>query len=686
MRVARTLDLDVAEELIELTEVLGTEFDVHRCNVLFEVRQLPGAGNGHDPGLLRHHPGECDLGLRDLLSGSDLAYDIDQDPVCLTRFRGKAGRDVSEIVVIEPGALIYGACQVAFAQGAIRDETNSELLERLKEWALGIAPPERVFALHSRDALYRVGTTDRLWIRLAQTEVLHLALADQLLHGSRNLLDRNRWIYSVLVKEIDVVGLQSLERAFDNLADVLGAAVESARAAAIGIDVKAKLRGNDNMSAHCGKRLTQQRLIGEGAIELRRIEERDTQIDCGTYQRQTRLLLHGTAVFTAQPHATEPESRDFQIAEHALLHWELHCPIYGMTSVRQPRCRSALRYDRVTGKMNIASTGGGRMDMLHQDASAMTVRRRQLSRCYELAAPALLEHYDPVNRRLSLWRKLSRKVEKHFLPHYWEGPPKWRLFLRSRFGKQRTLPDFFIVGAPKSGTSDIAISTMLHPQVMPPIAKEFWSQDSDKWKIFYPTERHKQRHRERYGAALSPYCVPALHFLNVPYGFSRVRPDARVVLVLRDPVARTYSHWKWEVMYAGKALVSRHPYLGTYSKFIDSALEIFPDNCTPTVCTFPLIHTSIYWQSVRCWIECFGSRNVMVVDVADYFRDRDSCMRKIFEFVGLQNASLPQFDTVINSNPVKLPKADEATSSRLRTFFEPYNEKLWKVIGKRYPW
>ena len=70
----------------------------------------------------------------------------------------------------------------------------------------GLAPPQRVLALQRRHRLDRVRAANRLHAGLGQTEVLDLALANQVLHRTRDVFDRHVRIDTVLIEEIDPVG------------------------------------------------------------------------------------------------------------------------------------------------------------------------------------------------------------------------------------------------------------------------------------------------------------------------------------------------------------------------------------------------------------------------------------------------------------------------------------------------
>jgi hypothetical protein len=65
----------------------------------------------------------------------------------------------------------------------------------------------------------------------------------------------------VLVEEIDAVGAQTPQRAFDGLPDVRGFAVEAGPLlAGLQVDIEAELGGDDDLLAERSRRLTQDAL------------------------------------------------------------------------------------------------------------------------------------------------------------------------------------------------------------------------------------------------------------------------------------------------------------------------------------------------------------------------------------------------------------------------------------------
>lgn len=321
------------------------------------------------------------------------------------------------------------------------------------------------------------------------------------------------------------------------------------------------------------------------------------------------------------------------------------------------------------------------------NAAAIEHKRNRLSRAYQLESEywRMCNGYRADDDLPSNLQYVAKLLEYQFLPHYFGSPPSWRKLLR-KFNGKRTLPDFCVVGPIKSGTSDLAVNILLHPNIMAPLAKEFYMPDPEEWRIFYPTERQKKEHSRRCGSALSPFLAPYLHKMDLTYKLAQMQPNTKIVLTLRDPVKRVFSQWKWEVFLSGKKNAGELPFLTSFPAYVDKALAVFPEYPMYTACGFDALQTSIYWKAVSYWMECFGHDNVMVLDVADYFFDSNRFLNQIYEFVDLPSFECPASGNKINENPVVLPPPDEESMVKLSEFFKPYNEKLWSLLGKEFDW
>lgn len=157
----------------------------------------------------------------------------------------------------------------------------------------------------------------------------------------------------------------------------------------------------------------------------------------------------------------------------------------------------------------------------------------------------------------------------------------------------------------------------------------------------------------------------------------------KIFIHLRDPVDLVFSQWKWLVVHTEQRLLDRCAFLSIFSTYVETALELFPAVVEPLGVA---IHTGIYANSVAHWLQAFGPMNIHVFDVAEYFRDRNTCFTRLQYILDLPHVDLPPQLPVTNSNPMNVSAPDPETSTRLRKFFEPYNLRLWDVIGTAYNW
>ena len=91
-----------------------------------------------------------------------------------------------------------------------------------------------------------MGAADSFCAGFGEAEVLYLACLNEVFDGPGSLFDGRVLVDAVLVEEVDGVGLQTLERSFDDLLDVVGTAVGcSPLAIIIRIGLKTELGGDD---------------------------------------------------------------------------------------------------------------------------------------------------------------------------------------------------------------------------------------------------------------------------------------------------------------------------------------------------------------------------------------------------------------------------------------------------------
>jgi hypothetical protein len=121
------------------------------------------------------------------------------------------------------------------------------------------------------------------------------------------------------------------------------------------------------------------------------------------------------------------------------------------------------------------------------------------------------------------------------------------------------LPDFFVIGAPKAGTTAVHAALARHPQLYLSPVKEpkfFLCDGAPSERVNGPGDAHSAQEwiwqRDRYEALFDASPPGALRgestafYLYDPAAHRRMHalvPDAKLIAVVRDPIDRAYSNW-----------------------------------------------------------------------------------------------------------------------------------------------
>lgn len=108
--------------------------------------------------------------------------------------------------------------------------------------------------------------------------------------------------------------------------------------------------------------------------------------------------------------------------------------------------------------------------------------------------------------------------------------------------------NFLICGAQKAGTTTLAAYCRQHPGIGMPEEKELHFFDQDEYFLSSPDYGLYHRHF----AGLEQHAVIGeatpvyMYWPGVPERIRQYNPDMKLVILLRNPVERAYSHWQME--------------------------------------------------------------------------------------------------------------------------------------------
>jgi hypothetical protein len=290
-------------------------------------------------------------------------------------------------------------------------------------------------------------------------------------------------------------------------------------------------------------------------------------------------------------------------------------------------------------------------------------------------------------------RRLFLQWRRKFLRYYFIHPPLGRVLLRAALSRDRMTPAFASLGAVRSGTSLLADYLMQHPCVLLPLAKEIVLRLPTQRLVSaqFPTLREKRRIEAKYGhgRAITGYCAPIMPQLTFPRFAVEMAPGLRFIIILRDPVERTFAHWRWDQALTARLrrdpLWRRSP---DFAECVEMELASMRRHGAG-VATFSgitaggYLQHSIYLPFLENLFRLFDREAALILDARDFFADPAGVAKAAYRFLGLP-AYEPVAMPVKNAGPAGV--MPEAVRQELRDFFRPLNEELYQFLGRDFGW
>ncbi|KWF32745.1 hypothetical protein WL88_25735 [Burkholderia diffusa] len=155
------------------------------------------------------------------------------------------------------------------------------MLCSLQKPSLRVTCPQRIFCLQNTHPLYGMRATKGLRTGFRKAEMLNFPLIYQILYGACDVFDRYRRIKAMLIKQVDTVAVQPLERRFRNFPDVIGATVQANDL--VVTNVESEFRCNDDMVAERRQGFANQFLVEKWAACFRGVKKRNATLISTTY-------------------------------------------------------------------------------------------------------------------------------------------------------------------------------------------------------------------------------------------------------------------------------------------------------------------------------------------------------------------------------------------------------------------
>ncbi|GAB64079.1 MAG: sulfotransferase [Candidatus Jettenia sp.] len=240
------------------------------------------------------------------------------------------------------------------------------------------------------------------------------------------------------------------------------------------------------------------------------------------------------------------------------------------------------------------------------------------------------------------------------------------------------LPNFIIIGAPKSGTTSLFYYLKQHSDIYLPVRKElhYFSYECLEKNINGPGDKvtlsslcaTKKEYKSHYEAVKNERMIgdvsPSyLYFSNISEKIFSELGQIKIVTILRNPVEKAYSQYMHLVR-------DNHEILSFYDALMAERerMELGWSDI------WRYAESSLYTERVKKYISVFGRDNIKILLFEDLVDDPEKVMRELFEFLRVDTNFCCDTSKVYN-------KTGKPKSSLISNYFSKPN--FLKTIAKK---
>lgn len=259
---------------------------------------------------------------------------------------------------------------------------------------------------------------------------------------------------------------------------------------------------------------------------------------------------------------------------------------------------------------------------------------------------------------------------------------------RSRLmtGPLRALPDYIILGAQKAGTTTIYDNLVKHPKVLPASIKEVhffdrnWQRGTNWYRAHFPL-----RHRLGQGAITgegSPYYL--FHPL-VPERIKAVCPKAKLIVILRNPVDRAYSHYQHEAR-KGREIHNFEEALNKEPERLEGEWDRLVKESgyhSNSLQHYSYLARGFYADQLERWFPVFPREQFLILLSQELNKEFDRTLSQVHEFLGVPHVPVEQ---PRRSNVGSYDKMSPETRERLVELYREPNARLAEMLGRDLGW
>ncbi len=272
----------------------------------------------------------------------------------------------------------------------------------------------------------------------------------------------------------------------------------------------------------------------------------------------------------------------------------------------------------------------------------------------------------------------------------------------------RLLPHFLIIGTQKGGTTSLFNYLAQHSSILPPLGKKTkdgaivagtkelhffdnqfqrgvrWYRSHFQFPKYFPLGKKFMT-----GEATPDY----ISHPHVPQRIADVIPDVKLILLLRNPVDRAYSHYIHNVTGRVKETRPVEEALFADQKMIEAELERMlknKDYQSSFYDQYSYLYRGIYINQIKHWLNLFPRESILIVKSEDLFKSPEEVYIEVLNFLELSYEPLKSskvFNPRKNNGSITInPQIDPTLRQKLVDYYSSHNQELYQYLDRDFEW
>ncbi|OKI66786.1 sulfotransferase domain-containing protein [Micromonospora sp. CB01531] len=266
-----------------------------------------------------------------------------------------------------------------------------------------------------------------------------------------------------------------------------------------------------------------------------------------------------------------------------------------------------------------------------------------------------------------------------------------------RTSDRRPLPDFLVIGTKRGGTTSLWRYLLEHPLVprlfpawntkTSHYFEDTYSRGEAWYRSHFPTERQRRALERRHGGPTRVGEAAPLYMFHplAPARVAELIPAVKLIVLLRDPVERAYSHWKERRTEGVEPLGFAEALAAEEERTAGEREKLIAD---PTY-----VSNAYDWYSYRArgrylehlepWLDRFDREQLLILPSETFYREPAAAYARVLDFLGLPPYQLDRYEVF---NDRRSSAMDAAVRDELTRYYAPYDGALADRLGLTFDW